>query len=202
MRLPPPHHRRRGRRGGRHHRRPVLAPTQPPSPSAAPHCHVLDKPPSPSPDRLTYRPMEPSDPNATPWGHWGTPCAIHGWGCPNRVTPVQGPSSSTRQGEEEEGGEEEDDECHITVVTGPVGAPTIHRRACISIGPRGQSQRPLAPRSKTTPPTSLTLAAPPPPPSALPSPKGDLPSSGTLPEYVESVRQPSDLAVHPLHHPV
>jgi hypothetical protein len=40
--------------------------------------------------------------------------------------------------------QEEDDERRISVVTGPIGAPVIHRMARISIGPRGQPQGPLA----------------------------------------------------------
>jgi hypothetical protein len=133
-----PHHRRCGRRGGRCHRRPVLAPAPPqqPPPSTAPHRRVLERPPSPSLDRPAYRSMEPSDPDASPWGRRGRPCAIHNWGCPNRVAPAQGPSSSSSQGVEERR-EEENDECHITVVTGPVGAPTIHQTTLISIGPHG-----------------------------------------------------------------
>jgi hypothetical protein len=86
--------------------------------------------------------VTPPDPNTSPWGRWGRPCAVHGWGCPNRVTPDQGPSSSSHRGKEA-GGEEEDDERCITVVPGPVGAPAIHRMAHISIGPRGRPQGPL-----------------------------------------------------------
>jgi hypothetical protein len=94
-------HRYHGRRGGRRHRRTVLAPAPPPSPpSTVPHCRVLERLLSPSPDRSVYRPMEPLDPNASPWGRRRRLCAVHGWGCPNRVTPDQGPSSSSRQGEE------------------------------------------------------------------------------------------------------
>jgi hypothetical protein len=131
-------HRCHSRRGGRCHRRTVLAPAPPPSPpSAVPHCRVLERLLSPSPDRSVYRPMEPLDPNASPWGRRRRLCAVHGWGCPNRVTPDQGPSSSSRQGEEE-GGDKEDDEHRIAVVTSSVGAPMIHRTACISISPRGQ----------------------------------------------------------------
>jgi hypothetical protein len=159
---------RHGRRGGRRHRRPILAPAPPPPPlpSVVSHRCVLERPLSPSLDRSTYRPMEPSDPDASPWGHWGRPCAVHG------------PSSSGRQGEEE-GGEEEDDECHITSVTGPIGVSVIHRTTHISVGPRGRPQGTLAPQTETTPPTSPTLAAPPPPPPALPSPEADPSGSGT-----------------------
>jgi hypothetical protein len=136
---------------------------------------------SPSTNRPAYRPMEPSNPDASPWGRRGRLCAIHGWGCPNRIAPAQGPSSSSHQGEEEER-EEDDDERHIMVVTGPIGVPVIHWMTCISVGPRGQPQGPLAPRTNTTPPsslTSLTLAAPPLPPLALPSPKVEPSGSNT-----------------------
>jgi hypothetical protein len=47
---------------------------------ATPLPHALEWPPSPSPNRLTYRPMEPSDPDASPWGCRGQSCAVHGWG--------------------------------------------------------------------------------------------------------------------------
>jgi hypothetical protein len=124
-----PCRRRRCRRGGQGHRRPILDPAPPhqPPPLAVPHRCVLERPPSPSPDRPSYRPMEPSDPNTSPRGHRGRPCAVHGWGCPNRVAPAQGPSSSSCQGEE--GREEEENECRITIVTGPVGAPVICQTA-------------------------------------------------------------------------
>jgi hypothetical protein len=93
-----PCHLHRGRRGGRCHRRPVLASAPPqPLPSAIPHHRVLEQPPSPSLDWSAYRPMEPSDPNTSPWGRQGRPCVIHGWGpCPNQVALVHGPSSSSR----------------------------------------------------------------------------------------------------------
>jgi hypothetical protein len=135
-------HHRHGRRGGRCHRRTVVTPASPPPPpppppSAVPHHRVLEHPPSPSPDRPTYRPTELSDPDAHPRGHLGGSCAVQSWDCPNRVAPVHGPSSSSHQGEEEEGGEEKDDEHRITVVTGPVGASVIHRTVLISIDPRG-----------------------------------------------------------------
>jgi hypothetical protein len=73
-----PHH---SRRGGRRHRRSAVAPASPPplSTLVVPHRRVLERPPSPSPDR----PM-------------------------NQVTPVHDPSSSIHQGEEE-GGEEDDE---------------------------------------------------------------------------------------------
>jgi hypothetical protein len=120
--------------------------------------------------------MEPLDLDAYPWGRRGRLCNVHGWGCPNRVTLVQGPSSSSRQGEEEGG--EEDDERRITVVTGPVEAPVIHRTPRISVGPQGRPQGPLAPWTETMSPTSPTLVAPP-PAAALPSPKVGMSGSGT-----------------------
>jgi hypothetical protein len=173
-----PRNRRRYHHGGWRHRRSVLTPAPPKQspPLAAPHCRVLERPPSPSPDWPAYRPMEPSDPDTSPWGCRGRSCAIHGWGCPNRVAPVQGPLSSSRQGEEERS-EEEEDECRIIVITGPVGAPVIRCTAHISIGPRGRLQGPLAPQTETpTTSTSPTLAAPP----VLPSPKAGSSGFGTL----------------------
>jgi hypothetical protein len=123
-----------------------------------------------------------SDPDSHPRGHRGGSCAIHGWDCPNRVAPVHDPSSSSRH-REEEGREDEDDECHILVVTGPVGAPTIRQMTCISIGPRGRPQGLLAPWTTTTSPTSLTpsLATPGSPP-ALPSSKAGPSGFGMLPD--------------------
>jgi hypothetical protein len=125
--------------------------------------------------------MKPSDPDATPWGHRDRSCVVHGWGCPNQVAPAQGLSSSSHQGEEEGREEEEADERRITVVIGPVGVPTIHRTARITIGPRGQPQGPLAPRTKPSPPTSPTLAAPPP---ALPSIEAGPSGYGTSPDLL------------------
>jgi hypothetical protein len=90
-----PHHRRHG---GWCQCRPVLALASPPPPLAVPHRCVLERLPSPSPDQPAYRSTEPSDLDASPWVRRGRPCAIHGWGCPNRVTLVQGPSSSSHQG--------------------------------------------------------------------------------------------------------
>jgi hypothetical protein len=92
---------------------------------------------APVPFPPPYQPMEPSDPNTSPWGRLGRSCAIHGWGaCPNRVAPAHKPSSSNHQGEEEE--EEEDDARRITVVTDPIGASVLCRTVQISIGPRGR----------------------------------------------------------------
>jgi hypothetical protein len=131
-----PRHRGRSRRGGWCHRRQILTlapPHQPPT-SAAPHRCVLERPPSPSPDRPAYQQDEASDPDASPWGHQDRLCAVHGWGCPNRVALAQGPSSSSH---EEGGREEETDERRITVVTDLVGVPVIQRMTRITIGPRG-----------------------------------------------------------------
>jgi hypothetical protein len=99
----------RGRHGGRR-LVPAVAPPLQSSSSAPPHRRVLERPPSPSPDRATYRPMEPSDPDDSPWSHRVVPCAVHGWACPNRVAPAQGASSSGIQGEEEGREEDEDDD--------------------------------------------------------------------------------------------
>jgi hypothetical protein len=40
---------------------------------------VLERPPSLSPDRLVYQPMEPSDANASPQGCRSCLCTIHGY---------------------------------------------------------------------------------------------------------------------------
>jgi hypothetical protein len=99
----------RGRHGGRC-LVPAVAPPLQSSSLAPPHHRVLERPPSPSPDRATYRPMEPSDPDDSQWSHRVVPCAVHGWACPNRVAPAQGASSSGIQGEEEGREEDEDDD--------------------------------------------------------------------------------------------
>jgi hypothetical protein len=52
-------------------------------------------------------------------------------------------------------GREEEDECHISVVTGPIGESVIHRTARISISPWGRPQGPLAPWTTTMPPILL-----------------------------------------------
>jgi hypothetical protein len=136
--------------------------------------------PSPSLDRLAYRPMEPSDPDASPRGHRGYLCAIHSWGpCPNRVAPEPGSSSSGRQGEAE-GGEEEDKACRITVVTGLIGVPVIRQTTRITISPRGRPQGPMVSQTTTTPPTSPTLYLVTPPPLTLPPTDAGPSSSGTL----------------------
>jgi hypothetical protein len=125
--------------------------------------------------------MEPSDPDASPWGRRVGLCAVHGWACPNRVTPAQGPSSLGNQGEE---GREEADEHHIMVVTALVGVPTIRRTPHITIGPRGRPQGPLAPRTKPSPPpspTSPTLVVPPP---TLPSTEAVLSGFGPPPDLL------------------
>jgi hypothetical protein len=107
-----PRHHRHGHRGGRHHRYQILAPAPPLQPLslAMSPLRVLERPPSPSPDRLAYRPMEPLDPNDSPWSHRVVPCAVYGWACPNWVAPAQGASSSGNEWGEE-GREEETDEC-------------------------------------------------------------------------------------------
>jgi hypothetical protein len=152
----------------------VATPTSPPPlpPSATPHCRVLERSTSPSPDHDTH-----------PRGCQGGSCAIHGWDYPSWVTLVHDPSSSSRQGEEE-GGEEEEDECQISVVNDPVGAPVIRWTARISIGPRGRPQGPLAPRTTTTMPTSPTTSfAASGPLSALPSSEAGPSSSETPPDH-------------------
>jgi hypothetical protein len=96
-----PRHHCRGSRGGRCHRRPT--PPQPPAASATPNPRVLERFPSPSLDRPAYRPMEPSDHDASPRGRHGCPCTTHGWGmCPNPIAPVVRSSSRELEGEEEE----------------------------------------------------------------------------------------------------
>jgi hypothetical protein len=199
----PHHHRRRSRHGGRRHRRTAVAPASPPPPppSAAPHRRVLERPPSPSPDRPVNQPLVLSNLDAHPRGRQGEPCAIHSWDCPSRVAPVHDPSSSSHQGEEE--GEEKDDECRISAVTGPVGAPTISRTAHISISPRDRPQGPLAPRIATTPPTSLTpsLTTSGPPPTLLSSEACPFRLRDTIGSE-ESVQQPAAPSVHPPHRPI
>jgi hypothetical protein len=61
-------------RGGQRHRRTTVAPASPPQlpPSAAPHHRVLERPPSPSSDRVVYQPIEPSDLDTSPWGRAGS----------------------------------------------------------------------------------------------------------------------------------
>jgi hypothetical protein len=136
---------------GRCHCRLGSASPFPPPASAPPHPRVLERLPSPSLDR----PMEPSDPDASPWGSRGRPCVIHSWGpCPNRVALGLGSSSSSQQGEVE--GEEEDEPHRISVVTSLVQVPLTHWMVRISIGPWGQPQGPLTP-STTMPPTSPRL---------------------------------------------
>jgi hypothetical protein len=122
-------------------------------------------------------------------GHWSprTPTPIRG-SCLNRVASVHMPSSSGLQGEEE-GGEKEDDECHISVVVGPVGAPTIRRTAHGAHLHRstGHPQGLLAIRTATMPPTSPTPSlAVPGPSSALPSSKAG-PSGFGMPPDLKSL---------------
>jgi hypothetical protein len=137
---------------------------------------------SPSPDRPTYQPMEPSDPHDSPWSHRVMSCVVHGWVCPNQVAPAQGASSSGIQGEEEGREEDEDDSRQISMVAGHVGPLVIHLTARISIGPRGRPQGLLAPWTATTLPSSSTpsLTVPRPPP-VLPSSEDDPSGSGSPP---------------------
>jgi hypothetical protein len=83
--------------------------TPQPSASPTPNPRVLERPPSPSPNRPVYRPMDPSYHDASPRGCHGLPCVVYGWGpCPNPVTLMIRSLSRGREGEEEEGeGEEE-----------------------------------------------------------------------------------------------
>jgi hypothetical protein len=183
----PRRHRRHGHCGGRCHRRQVVAPADPPPPSATPHRRVLERPPSPSPDRPLL-----SDPDTHQRGRQGGSRAVHGWDCPNRVAPVHDPSSSSHQGKEEGGEEDEDDNCQISVVTSPVGPPVIHRIARISIGPRGRPQGPLALWAATTPPGSPTpTLATPGPPLVLPSSEAGPSGSGSPSALPQSEAGPS-----------
>jgi hypothetical protein len=76
-----------------------------------PRVRVLEQPPSPSPDPPAYRPLEPSNPAASPWGCQELPYAVHGTGsCPYPVAQWQPVFSSPSEGEgEEEVVEEEED---------------------------------------------------------------------------------------------
>jgi hypothetical protein len=68
-----------------------------------PRVRVLERPPSPSPDPPTYRPMKPSDPAASPWDRREPPYAVHGTGpCPYPVAQWQPMFSSPDKGEGEE----------------------------------------------------------------------------------------------------
>jgi hypothetical protein len=172
-RVAAPRHRCHGHCGGWRHCRPGPAPPFPLPTLAPPHPRVLERPSSPSPNRL----MEPSDPDASSWGRRGCPCVIHGWGpCPNRVAPAHGSSSSGQQGEAE--GKEEDEPHQISVVIVLVQASLTRQTARISIGPRGQPQGPLTLRTTTlhtSPTPSLVML----PPSALPSTEADTSGSAT-----------------------
>jgi hypothetical protein len=90
-----PRHRCHGRHGGRHHRCQAPAPT--PSTSTPSNPRFLERPLSPSLDRLTYRSMEPSDHDASPSGRHGHPCVplmvgaraltrLHRWSGPHHRT--------------------------------------------------------------------------------------------------------------------
>jgi hypothetical protein len=159
--------------------------------------------PVPFPERPAYRPMEPSDPDASPWGRRVGLCAIHGWACPNRVAPAQGPSSSSIQGEKE-GREEEADERRITVVTGPVGGvggssngTHHHWSRGLTLGTNGTLNKTinvaftdLADPCRTTTTTSTSIHRS--------RPVGLRYAA----ESIESVRQPGTPTVHPLRHPI
>jgi hypothetical protein len=70
---------------------PSNAPPPPPPSQDLVHPRVLERPPSP--DRSSYRPMEPSDSDASLGGHR---CTIHGWG-PCLSYPVFMPKPSTHR---------------------------------------------------------------------------------------------------------
>jgi hypothetical protein len=111
-----PRRHRHGRRGGRHHH--YQAPAPPPSASSPSNPRVLERPLSPSPDRLSYWSMESSNHDVSPRDRHGRPFVVHGWGrWPNPVASMVGPSSGGHEGEEE--GEEDEDELRpISVVPG------------------------------------------------------------------------------------
>jgi hypothetical protein len=148
-----------------------------PLPSAMPHRRVLERPPSPSHDRSTYRPMEPSNPDTSPWGRDHLPSTVGGR-APTKLHWSTCLHYRVVRGKEE--GEQEGNERCITMVTSPIGALRICRTTRISISPWGRPQGPLVPCTATMPPTSLTpsLAMPPPPP-VLPSPEAGPSGSGT-----------------------
>jgi hypothetical protein len=88
---------------------------QPPINSPNPRARVLERTPSPSPDPPTYKPMEPSDPAASLWGHREPPCVVHGIGtgpCPYLIAQWQPMFSSSGKGKGEEVVEEEEDEAN------------------------------------------------------------------------------------------
>jgi hypothetical protein len=65
---------------------------------------VLERPPSPFLDPLTYWLMEPSDPATSSRSHRETLCALHGWGsCPYPVASRRLNLSSPSLREEEKG---------------------------------------------------------------------------------------------------
>jgi hypothetical protein len=148
---------------------------QAPTGAPNPRVRVLEQPPSPSPDPLTYRPMEPLDLTDSPWGRQEPSCAIHGTGpCPYPVTQWQPVSSSPgRGGGEEEVTAEEEEENDMVAVTVvdkddelveviPVPESTPPRSpykqtARIRIGPRGRPTGTLAPREGAREPMTRDL---------------------------------------------
>jgi hypothetical protein len=72
-------------------------------PSASTHSRVLERPPSPSPDRPEYWPMEHTHADASPRAHWGHLCVVHSWRlCPNPVARTVVPSSLGHEGRRRE----------------------------------------------------------------------------------------------------
>jgi hypothetical protein len=64
-------------------------PPLPPPPQDIACPRMLQQPPSHSSDWPIYWSMEPFDPEASPRGHRGRLCAIHGWGsCPTQVASM------------------------------------------------------------------------------------------------------------------
>jgi hypothetical protein len=146
----------------------------------------MQRSPSPSPEPPAYRPMEPSDPADSPWGHWETPCAIHGMGpCPYPVAQRQPVLSSPGMREGEEGvtdedvvvevivAEEEDDDEPIEVIPVPDSTPprsAYKQTVRIRIGPWGRPTETLALRTgageagRISPEIGSEVWLPPPPP--------------------------------------
>jgi hypothetical protein len=166
-----------------------------------PRVRVLERPPSPSSDPPAYRPMAPSDPAVSPWGHRQPPCTVHGMGpCPYPVVQWQPVFSSSGDGEgeeeddqatgeeeEEEEEEEEDDVVVVTVVdkddkpikviSVPESTPPrspYKQMARIRIGPRGRPTGTLSPRegAREAGPDSLEAGSTMWPPPLPPPPSG------------------------------
>jgi hypothetical protein len=124
---------------------------QPSADAPNPRVRVLERPPSPSPDPLAYRPMEPSDSAASLWGHRELPCTVHGTSpCPYPVAQWQPVFSSPGDGEgeievieeeeDEAAGEEEEHVEPIKVIPVPESTPprSLYKQTTrIRIGPRG-----------------------------------------------------------------